>query len=313
VPIILITAHVDEETKLSALRAGASDFLPKPFSTTELHVRVRNLVESHQFERKLAGQNTRLAETIELLKATEMQLVQTEKIVSLGRLSAGIIHEINNPLNFAATALYTLRMQGERLAREKPTELAEVIQDISDGLQRVKNIVSDLRSFTHPDAMQVDDVHLEDVVSTTLRFLSAEWKDRVIIEQSVPAELIFRGNRNKVLQVFVNLFQNALDALKNRSSSSEPSKISIAGRSANGNVIVTIRDNGEGIEEQNLAKIFDPFFTTREVGQGMGMGLSICYRIIQELNGRISVSSERGHFCQFTIELPAAKADSIAV
>jgi signal transduction histidine kinase len=313
VPIVLITAHVDEETKLNALRAGASDFLPKPFSTTELHVRVRNLVESHEFQRKLAEQNVKLAETIELLKATETQLVQTEKIVSLGRLSAGIIHEINNPLNFAGTALYTLRQQGERLAKEKPSELNEVIQDISDGLQRVKNIVSDLRSFTHPDATQLHHVELEEVINTALRFLSAEWKDSVTIEQSVPADLICYANRNKLLQVFVNLIQNSLDALKKRPQPSEPPKISISGHSGNGNVIINVRDNGEGIEQANIDKIFDPFFTTRDVGEGMGMGLSICYRIIQELNGQISVTSERGKFCEFRIELPAEQTQSIAV
>src|SRR5436190_23247167 len=95
VPIVLITAHVDEETKLNALRAGASDFLPKPFSTTELHVRVKNLLDAHEFQRMLAVQNTKLAETIELLKATETQLVQSETVAPLGRLSPGSIHEIN--------------------------------------------------------------------------------------------------------------------------------------------------------------------------------------------------------------------------
>jgi C4-dicarboxylate-specific signal transduction histidine kinase len=311
VPIILITAHVDEETKLSALRAGASDFLPKPFSTTELHVRVRNLIESHDFERRLAQQNKLLEDTLKQLKETELQLVQTEKIVSLGRLSAGIIHEINNPLNFAATGLYVLKNQGERLAKDEPKEFSEVLHDIEDALNRVKNIVSDLRSFTHPDAEQRATVKLVDVVTSSLRLLSGEWKDKVQIEQAVPPDLVCHANKNKLTQVFVNLIQNALDALKHKVDG-EPPMIRITGHREDGRLLISVRDNGEGIEPQNLSRIFDPFFTTRDVGKGMGMGLSICYRIIQELRGNISVTSERGKFCDFTIELPAAASESMA-
>jgi signal transduction histidine kinase len=312
VPIVLITAHVDEETKLSALRAGASDFLPKPFSTTELHVRVRNLVESHDFQRRLADQNTKLEDTIELLKSTETQLVQSEKLASLGRLSAGIIHEINNPLNFATTGLYVLKNQGERLARQDPQEFSELLRDIEDGVSRVKNIVSDLRSFTHPDAEQRDMVPLAEVIAAAVRLLGGEWKEKVQIDQAVAPELVCRANKNKLTQVFVNLVHNALDALKNRTSSEEPPFIRITGQQQNGKVVISVRDNGEGIPPANIAKIFDPFFTTRDVGQGMGMGLSICYRIIQEHQGNISVASERGRFCEFTVELPDASKESIA-
>ncbi len=311
VPIVLITAHVDEETKLNALRAGASDFLPKPFSTTELHVRVKNLIESHDFQRRLAEQNSKLEDTIQLLKATETQLVQSEKLASLGRLSAGIIHEINNPLNFAGTGLYVLKSQGERLAKEEPQEFSEVLRDIEDGVARVKNIVSDLRSFSHPDAEQHDSVRLADVIASALRLLGGEWKEKVQIEQSVPPELICRGNKNKLTQVFVNLIQNALDALKHRAVA-EPPWIRISGEQQNGKIVILVRDNGEGIDTANIAKIFDPFFTTRDVGQGMGMGLSICYRIIQEHNGTITVASERGRYCEFKIELPDASKESIA-
>jgi two-component system sensor histidine kinase PhcS len=262
--------------------------------------------------RALAAQNQVLEDTLRQLKETELQLVQTEKIVSLGRLSAGIIHEINNPLNFAATGLYVLKSQGQRMAAEEPKEFSEVLQDVEEGLQRVKNIVSDLRSFTHPDAQQQEVVKLSDVITSSLRLLSNEWKDKVQIDQAVPADLVCRANKNKLTQVFVNLIQNSLDALKNKPVGPEPPIIRISGHPEESKVVVSVRDNGEGIEPQNLSKVFDPFFTTRDVGKGMGMGLSICYRIIQELHGNISVASERGKYCEFIIELPAAAAESIA-
>jgi two-component system sensor histidine kinase PhcS len=262
--------------------------------------------------RALAAQNQVLEDTLRQLKETELQLVQTEKIVSLGRLSAGIIHEINNPLNFAATGLYVLKSQGQRMAAEEPKEFDEVVRDVEEGLQRVKNIVSDLRSFTHPDAQQQEVVKISEVITSSLRLLSNEWKEKVQIDQAVPTDLVCRANKNKLTQVFVNLIQNSLDALKNKPVGPEPPIIRISGHQEDGKVFVSVRDNGEGIDPQNLSKVFDPFFTTRDVGQGMGMGLSICYRIIQELQGSISVASERGKYCEFTIELPASAAESIA-
>ena len=134
--------------------AGASDFLPKPFSTTELHVRIKNLVESHQYQRKLSKQNQALESTIEQLKETEMQLVQSEKLASLGRMSAGIIHEINNPLNFATTGFSRCATKASSSRPEQQEEYAEILQDVEEGIKRVKTIVSDLRMFTHPDTEQ---------------------------------------------------------------------------------------------------------------------------------------------------------------
>ena len=262
--------------------------------------------ELDQNRRALAAQNQVLEDTLVQLKETELQLVQTEKIVSLGRLSAGIIHEINNPLNFATTGLYVLKKQGGVLARDKPEEFTEVVQDISEGIERVKNIVSDLRTFTHPDAGQRDVIKVTEVVNASLRFLSNEWKDKVQVELAVPETLTIRANKNKLTQVFVNLLQNALDALKKKPPGDGPPAIRITGQIKDGRVVLAVRDNGEGIEPHNMSKIFDPFFTTRDVGQGMGMGLSICYRIIQEHEGTITVASERGKFCEFTVELPSA-------
>jgi signal transduction histidine kinase len=312
IPVVLLTARADEETKLAALAAGASDFLAKPFSTTELHVRIKNLVESHKYQCKLSKQNQVLESTIEQLKETETQLVQSEKLASLGRMSAGIIHEINNPLNFASTGLFTLRNKGKYLAPDQQGDYAEVLRDVEDGIKRVKNIVSDLRMFTHPGTDGRDQVEVAEVVASALRFLSNEWKDSIQIEQKLTENQTIWANKNKLIHVLVNLLQNSVDALKTKSFENERPTISIQGLVEPARSILVVRDNGIGIEPQHLDKIFDPFYTTKDVGEGMGLGLAICYRIVQEYDGHISVKTEPGKFCEFTLEFPAKPSETPA-
>jgi signal transduction histidine kinase len=304
IPIILLTARADEETKLSALSAGASDFLAKPFSTTELHVRIKNLVESYQYQRKLSKQNQVLETTIEQLKETETQLVQTEKLASLGRMSAGIIHEINNPLNFATTGLFTLRNKGKFLAEEQQEEYQEILKDVEEGIKRVRTIVSDLRTFTHPDAESRDQVETAEVVAAALRFLSSEFKDKIQLHQDLAAGQTVWANKNKLIQVMVNLLQNSVDAVHRKNFENEQPAIWIESRIEPGRNVLRVRDNGPGIDQQHLDKIFDPFFTTKDVGEGMGLGLAICFRIVQECDGRISVRTEPGKLTEFTLEFP---------
>jgi two-component system, sensor histidine kinase PhcS len=255
---------------------------------------------------KLDSQNKELAETIQKLTEAESQLVQSEKMASLGRMSAGIIHEINNPLNFATTNLFTLRKKAKYIAPEQKAEYEDILKDVEEGVSRVKNIVSDLRMFTHPSTEEQDHVDASEVVSSALRFLSNELKDKVGIEQKLPEHQTVHANKNKLIHVFVNLIQNSLDALRTKPfNNGEKPTIWIEGRVENGASCLVVRDNGPGIAEEHRDKIFDPFFTTKEVGEGMGLGLSICYRIIQESQGRISVRTEVGKFCEFTLEFPA--------
>jgi C4-dicarboxylate-specific signal transduction histidine kinase len=304
IPVVLLTARADEDTKYSALEAGSNDFLTKPFSSTELHVRVKNLIESHQFQRDLSRKKIALESALEQLKETEGQLVQNEKMASLGRLSAGIIHEINNPLNYATQALFLLRAKKDLLPEEDRAKFIETISDIAEGMDRVQHIVSDLRAFTHPNAGgAVDLIEVKDVVSYALRILGHELGDGIKVEVEIPEGQQILADRNKLIHVFVNLIQNSTDALKEKAFEGEKPLLSIKSHSENGKVFIYIRDNGAGIAPENLDKIFDPFFTTKDVGDGMGLGLSICYRILQEQGGRISVKSEKGKFTEFTLEL----------
>ena len=261
---------------------------------------------------KLSQQNLALEKANREIKETEMQLVQSEKLASLGRMSAGIIHEINNPLNFATTGLFTLRKKGRHLAPEQQADYTEVLTDVEDGLKRVQAIVSDLRMFTHPNTEQLDPVPVAEIVTPALRFLSNEWRDTVQIEQKFAEHQTILANKNRLIQVIVNLLQNSLDALKIKSfPPGEKPTIWIESRVENGQSILSVRDNGTGIDPKVLDKIFDPFFTTKDVGEGMGLGLSICYSIMQEYGGKISVNTEPGKFCEFALEFPVKSNQAV--
>jgi two-component system sensor histidine kinase PhcS len=262
-------------------------------------------------QQELARQNQVLEATIEQLKETEVQLVHSEKLASLGRMSAGIIHEINNPLNFAKTALYVLRIMTESLSQNEKTEFREVLQDMAEGIDRISSIVSDLRTFTQPHLTQLERVSVVEVVNSALRLLSNEWENKVKIEKEIAETQTIWANRNQIIQVLVNLLQNALQALEKKHCSETGATIWLRGIEENGESLVIVRDNGEGIASENLQKIFDPFFTTKDVGEGMGLGLSICYRIINQHGGRIQVQSERGAYSEFTLHFPQQPTDSM--
>ena len=313
IPLLMLTARADDETKMAALSAGAHDFLCKPFSSAELVARVRNLAQSHRFQRELGWQNRKLEATIEQLKETELNLVQSEKLASLGRLSAGILHEINNPLNFARTAVYTLKRQIAKLPEtgRKPIEIN--LGDVSDGIDRVVKIVTDMRKFSHQGGTseQLSRVEIQPVVDSALRFLAPGWRDRVDIRVEIPSGLEVEAHPGKLLQVFTNLLQNALDALSSRRPDrAEPATIRIQAGIHDSLVVVRFRDNGSGIPEEVLGKIFDPFFTTKDVGKGTGLGLSICFRIMNEFGGAIRVATEAGSFTEFALEFPAVFTDN---
>ena len=167
--------------------------------------------------------------------------------------------------------------------------------------------MSDLRTFTHPGGGGGEVVEVDDAVDVALRFLSGEWKDKVRIEQNLPPDQTVWASRNKLIHVLVNLLQNSIDALAEKEFEGERPTIWIEGRVKDDRSFIVIRDNGPGIDPKVMDKIFDPFFTTKEVGKGMGLGLSICYRILQGYGGRISARSEPGKSCEFTIELPVNK------
>jgi signal transduction histidine kinase len=306
IPVVLLTARADEETKIACLRAGASDFIAKPFSMTEVTVRLKNLVESRLYQKELVAQTTQLQSALEQIKETESLLLRNEKLASLGRMSAGLIHEINNPLNYANQGLRLLRDCAPMLPESERYDFLDTINDVEGGVARVVRIVSDLRGFTRVTNNVSQSFELRPVVETTLRFFSHDLKDGIKVNLDIAEGLEVRGDSNHLVQVLVNLVQNALDAMKTKQyENGEAPSISIRADVSETRVALVIRDNGPGIPDEIRNSVFDPFFTTKEVGAGMGLGLAICHRIMADHGGSIDVKSESGVFTEFILEFPA--------
>lgn len=309
IPVVLLTARADEHTKIECLAAGASDFLAKPFSMTEVNVRLKNLVDSHLYQRELAQQKQHLEAALEQIKETEGLLLRNEKLASLGRMSAGLIHEINNPLNYARQGLHLIAQATPNLPEADRAEFADIVKDVEDGVNRVVRIISDLRGFTRTTNETNQIFEVKPLAERTLRFFSHEWKDGIRAETEVPDGLEMRGDSNHITQVLVNLIQNAIDAMRTKTyPEGESPVIKIIGMNEGSHVQIRVRDNGPGVSPDIRHQIFDPFFTTKDVGAGMGLGLAICHRVIEEHDGRIDLRSEPGAFSEFILEFPSPDA-----
>lgn len=301
VPVVILTARADEESKFEALDAGATDFLTKPFSSTELVARCRNLASVYDMQQQIEERTTELEEALVLIKQTETQMVQQAKMASLGQLSAGLLHEVNNPLNFATTSIHLIKKRLSKEPHPKPELLEKPLTDLHDGIRRVSSIVSSLREFTHPDTARFERVELSDAVNTAIRFVQIPGSE-VNLTKSLDGCEPIRGNQNQLVHLFINFLQNAVDSLREKGADAR--EIAISGRTVGDQVEITFQDNGMGIAPEEINRIFDAFFTTKKVGQGVGLGLSICHRIIQQHKGTISVESDVGEWCRFTVSFP---------
>jgi len=300
-PVIILTARADEDFKIKTLKAGATDFLTKPFSSTELSVRARNMIAARQLQKQVEAKTHQLEAALEQIKETETQLVHQAKMASLGQLSAGLMHEINNPLNFANTALHLLKKRLTTSADGTTDKLSKPLIDIQDGISRVVAITSSLRSFTHPDDSTFSRVDLAEVIATALRFVQADSREIKVELNLAPSAEVW-GNSNQLVHLIINLLQNSIDSLQRKNQPSKQIRLDLQVKGDE--IEVVCYDNGEGISAEYLDKIFDAFFTTKKVGEGVGLGLNICHRIMTQHHGSIKVESDKGDFCRFTLSFP---------
>ncbi len=240
--------------------------------------------------------------TLAELKTTQAQLIQSEKLNALGSLSAGLLHEINNPLNYSLTALQLLAgdptVQGDELMRE-------IVTDINEGMQRIRAIVSDLRAFAYPsEAEKQGAFDLNEAVEAALRFAAQDLRD-IDVVRNLGGRTLVVGSKSHLTQVFINLFSNGAKAILAHRDG-RPGRIRVEAESRNGRLWVRVADNGIGMDQATLGRIFDPFFTTREVGEGMGLGLSVCHTIVVNHQGRLSAASQLGVGTEMGFDLALA-------
>jgi two-component system, NtrC family, sensor kinase len=267
-------------------------------------------------------------------------LLQQEKMASIGQLAAGMAHEINNPVGFVISNLNTLKTNADDLCtlighyqkltevlaalplgseRSKQIEAAlahidrlrdaididfvvgdmdNLISESIDGAKRVKEIVQSLQDFTHPSVEKAENTDLNHCLDTTLAVLSSQIKANVTIRRDYTLLPTLKCHVRDINQAFFNMLKNAIQAVD------EDGQITICTRQVEDEVIVSITDNGIGVDAGLLGRLFDPFFTTREVGAGAGLGLTQAYNTIRSLGGEIRVKSVVGRGSTFTVTLP---------
>jgi len=308
--VIILTARADEQTKLAALEAGASDFLTKPFSTAELALRLENQLAMARIRREMSDLNRELQAALDQIKENEVLLVRNEKLSALGRMSAGLIHEINNPLNYSRAGLHALDTFTKILPEDERADYADIVGDIREGVERVSQIIADLRQFTREDPGVDGEADLVDVVERSRRMVSHQTGSEVAFKVEAPSMAPIKGNTNQLVQVFINLFQNSIDAIRMRNEVESDNKVAgaldISVEMAGNSWMVTVLDNGIGIPPENVQKIFDPFFTSKDVGKGMGLGLSITHQILQRHRAQVEVESRPCDFTRFRLLFPIA-------
>ncbi|MFH2122473.1 MAG: ATP-binding protein [Pseudomonadota bacterium] len=273
-------------------------------------------------EETVAERTSELSCALTELRETHIQLTQVEKMVAIGRLVAGVAHEINNTTNFVSGALPPLRKkitEMETIAHGFNQEGAEsercaalftsvnvLLDNISEGARRTNKIVGDLKSFSRPVDEEPGPVDINRCLSTTCSLAYPQYKHRIKLELDLAEELpLVEGAQGQLNQVFMNLLLNAVQAMP------EQGTILIRSWLAADQVHVLFRDSGPGIPEEVMNLIFEPFFTTKGVGKGTGLGLSISYGIIRKHQGEILVRSEPGQGTDFEIILPLRRQKDI--
>jgi len=324
-----------QDLLLTVREALTHYFQKKKLKAQELELRRMNELLEEKVRKRTAEvfrQKTELQITLENLKLTQSKLSESEKMASLGLLTAGIAHEINNPVNYIYAGIDSLKedlkdvlsvingyeqitaqnvneaLEKVKLLKEDVVfdeliiEVDELTTSIKRGADRTAEIVKGLRIFSHLDEDVLETADIHENLETTLIMLRSQYKERIQIVKSYADLPEIECYPNKLSQVFMNILVNAIQAITDKGviyittlllSDKTPQMLSIE-----------IRDTGHGIPDKIQTKIFDPFFTTKEVGQGTGLGLSISFSIIEKHYGNIAVETLEGEGTAFTIYLP---------
>ena len=354
VQIIILTSLSDAETFRICFDRGADDYLKKPIDVTELQARLKAAVNTRnnakilqKMYQRLREQNSELKQLNKVIKEAQFQMIQKEKLASIGELAAGVAHEINNPLGYVGSNIETMnnftvkikqvvsvyrkslegleqlnlyQKEGHvyfaniRQAERKfkfdfvMDELSSIMKDSGEGIERISKIVQTLKNFARTGT-ENETVYnnLNSIVEDALLIVKNETKYSIDIETHLEEIPELECNRGQLGQVILNILVNAIQAIKAQDRS-ERGRITIVTGSVEDSVFLKILDDGPGIPEKVLGKIFDPFFTTKDVGEGTGLGLSISHDIIvNKHNGMITAGNRTEGGAWFYISIPLRK------
>jgi signal transduction histidine kinase len=325
---ILLSARSQKEDRVEGMEAGADDFLTKPFDRDELRVRLR------------AGE--RIIRLEHHLREAQSALIQNEQLASVGRLAAGVAHEINNPIAYVMNNIAVLRRdvrcalkmldiygEGRDALNQAQPDLAEALERLEEesdvayvkenldrifestaqGLRRIRAIVQNLRDFARLDEAQFKEVELSTALESTLSALRHELDEKALrLATDFQQSPAVACNPGKLNQMFYNIVLNAIQA------SAREGLLEIRTRSDGDHMVtVEVEDHGSGISAEHLPHIFEPFFTTKPVGCGTGLGLSVSYGIARDHGGSLEVESRAGQGSLFRIRLPVEPLKSARV
>jgi len=334
VMVVMVSGIDRTQRVLDAVRLGAYDYLIKPCDLDVISMTVERALErrallraARQYKLDLERRNEELRRRKAEMERLQAQIVQNEKMASLGQLAAGVAHELNNPAGFLygnmellgecvrgierlilfyesvpldAEATARARVIKDEIDYENTLEdLHSIIKDCHDGAVRIRDVVQNLRTFSRLDEAEFKKVDIHEGIDSTLRLLTRFYGDgRIKLARDygeLPPVDCYAGQLN---QVWLNLLVNAAHA------ASGGGDVSISTRGEGERVVVRVTDTGCGIAPKHLPRIFDPFFTTKPVGDGTGLGLSVTYSIVERHGGEITVESELGKGTTFTVTLP---------
>jgi len=333
-PTFIQTWYFKVAMLLAAIGLGYLIYLNRVRSFRQRSVTLEKMVKerTEQLEKK----NNELATTVKTLEDTQQQLVVSEKMASLGQLTAGIAHEINNPINFISSNVQALKMDFQdmqnvlkkvkELEKAKDPvkltnelihlgkqldfdlleeEISELLGGIERGTERTVNIVSSLRTFSRNSTENFSKANIHDGIDSTITILNSQLNGHISIKKMYGNIPPIKCQISRLNQVFLNIINNSIQAI-NAQSNGLPHRgiIKITTKKMGDQIQISIKDNGGGMDETTRKRLFEPFYTTKDVGEGTGLGLSISYGIIEQHNGKIDVFSAIGAGTEFLIYLP---------
>ena len=334
IPVIFMTALSDTVDKVKGLSLGAVDYITKPFETEEVLARVNTHLQLRSLTKNLEERNQQLSEVLKRLQSTQEKMIAQERLATIGTLTAGIVHELRNPLNFVKNyaegsielindLVTEIQAKSPGLASEATDTMSELVSelrenasDISRHAQRAEYVIKDMLAQASSDNNQPQLTEINSLLDQAVKIsyksqraqgLSSEIKINTNYDETNGKLMVVRSQLSRA---FINLVDNACYALQMKQQSPQIGEVFnpqiwIKTQNLGNSVTITIRDNGIGIPPAIQGQIFKPFFSTKPTNQGTGLGLSLTREIIvAKHNGTLSIKSEAGAYTEFIIEIP---------